>query len=254
MARRRRSRRYRRSRLTVPLRILSFLLICGAIAAALILFFRVRTVTVEGNARYTEQQVLDATGIEEGDNMFLLNKYAISAELMRQLPYIQSVQIRRDLPDELVVRITECDGAAAVIQDGEAWIISDTGKLLERPPPSEAGRLVRIRGCQLLPPTVASTMELPADGPISEERLLALLDALEARGMLADVAWIDCGDDEFLELRYLDRFTVQILYDADFDQKLSALEQVVEQLEDNEKGTVILTLPAGQANFRPDPS
>lgn len=255
MARRRRSRRnrrYRRSRLTVPLRILSFLLICGAIVAALILFFRVRTITVEGNERYSDQEILDATGIETGDNMFLLNKYAISGEMMRQLPYIQTVQIRRNLPDGLVIRVTECESVAAVIQGDDVWLISDTGKLLERTDQAGAGALPRIEGCQLLLPTVSSTMELPADSPISEERLLELIDKLEGRGMLADVEWISCADEEILEFRYLDRFTVQLLYDADFDQKLFALEQIVEEyLEDNEKGTIILTMP-DKGNFRPD--
>ena len=70
---RRRRRYHGRGRLTVLTRFLSFLLICSAIAAALILFFKTQDFVISGNVRYTEQEVIDSTGVEVGDNMFLLN-------------------------------------------------------------------------------------------------------------------------------------------------------------------------------------
>ena len=58
--RRPRRRRYHgRGRLTVLTRFLSFLVICSAIAAALILFFKTQNFVVSGNRRYTEQEIID---------------------------------------------------------------------------------------------------------------------------------------------------------------------------------------------------
>ena len=114
--RRRKNKRYRRSRLTVPLRILSFLLICGAITTALIIFFKVQTVTIQGNERYTEEEILEVSGIETGENMFLLNKFAIRDRISEELPYIQSVRFWRNLPDTIVIEVNECEPVAAVIQ------------------------------------------------------------------------------------------------------------------------------------------
>lgn len=250
MARRRRNKRYRRSRLTVPLRILSFLLICGAIAAALILFFKVQTVIVDGNERYTDQEVLDVTGIQMGENMFLLNKYAISGEITSQLPYIQSVQIRRGLPDTIYIQVEECTPVVAVVQSDGAWLVSRKGKLLEKVAVSQAEAYPQIIGCELLLPTVASTMSLPQEGNITMDRLMELIDCLENRGMLAQTQSIDCSDPDMLVLHYAERFEVQMLYDADFDKKLNALEQVIALLEENEKGTVILTMP-DKSSFKP---
>ena len=250
MARRRRNKRYRRSRLTVPIRFLSFLLICGAIAAAMILFFKVQAVVVDGNSRYTDQDILDVAAIETGENMFLLNKYAISASITSQLPYVQSVQIRRGLPDTIFIQVEECTPVMAVVQGQDAWLVSRKGKLLEKVSASQAGGYAQIKGVELLLPTVSSTMELPQEGNISKDRILELVDCLEGRDMLGNTEAIDCSDEDILVLEYAGRFDVQIPYDSDFDKKLSALEQVIDQLQENEKGTVILTMP-DKGSFKP---
>ena len=130
MARRRRNRRYRRSRLTVPFRILSFFLICGAILAALLLFFKVQTVTVAGNSRYTQEEILAVTDIQEGENLFLINKYAVASAITGQLPYVEAVQIRRSLPDGIGGAAGNfrarfgCDGKARLERDGAGSVRS----------------------------------------------------------------------------------------------------------------------------------
>ena len=124
---RRRRRYHGRGRLTVLTRFLSFLLICSAIAAALILFFKTQDFVISGNVRYTEQEVIDSTGVEVGDNMFLLNKYAISRQIMKELPYVENVSIRRSLPDTLVIAVEECQAVAVILQAGVGWLVSSSG-------------------------------------------------------------------------------------------------------------------------------
>ena len=250
MARRRRNRRYRRSRLTVPFRILSFFLICGAILAALLLFFKVQTVTVAGNSRYTQEEILAVTDIQEGENLFLINKYAVASAITGQLPYVEAVQIRRSLPDGIVIEVQECEPVAAVVQGEEAWLISASGKLLEKVTESGAWRYLKVRGCELLLPTVSTIAQLPADGTITREELLSLLAVLRERGVLEQTVWIDCSDPEKLVMRYAGRFDVELLYTADFSKKLKALEEIIGYLEDNETGTILLTMP-DKSSFKP---
>lgn len=56
MARRRKSNRRRRGSFGFLYKLLSVLVICGAIVAALTLFFRVDTVVITGQQRYTEER------------------------------------------------------------------------------------------------------------------------------------------------------------------------------------------------------
>lgn len=89
MARRRHSnRRRRRGNFGFLYKLLSVLVICAAVVMALTLFFRVDTIEVTGTERYTEKDVIEASGIQLGDNLFLLNKYEAARSIAEQLPYI----------------------------------------------------------------------------------------------------------------------------------------------------------------------
>ena len=251
MAHRRKNKRYRRGRLTVLLRFLSFLVICAAIAAALILFFKVETVRVAGNSRYSDEQVLSAAGVEYGENMFLINKFAIADEICRQLPYVEAVRPYRSWPNTLVLEVEEGQAVALVAEAEEAWLISGGGKLLERVELETEG-YPRVAGCRLLSPSEGAAVSLPADGHITAEQLLGLLRELQERDMLPYTQTIDCTDARMLVLRYAGRFDVQLPYDGDFGKKLYALAEIIDSLQDNETGTVILTL-SDRCFFKPDP-
>ena len=251
--RRPRRRRYHgRGRLTVLTRFLSFLVICSAIAAALILFFKTQNFVVSGNRRYTEQEIIDSTGVEIGDNMFLLNKFAISRQITAQLPYIETVSIRRSLPDTLVITVEECEAVAAILQDNAGWLVSSGGKILEEVTSAQAAQYPQITGVELLMPSVGEMIEFPASGNATEEQVLGLLSALEERGMLGELESIYCSDRDELVMSYDGRFQVVMNYDDNFTQDLEALEEVIAKLQPNETGTIILTNLSEHINFVPD--
>ena len=67
-------RRRRRGRFGFLYKLLSFLIIFAAILAGCVAFFRVNQVAVTGNSRYSDQEVIAASGVELGDNLFLVNR------------------------------------------------------------------------------------------------------------------------------------------------------------------------------------
>ena len=66
MARRRHSRRRGRGSFGFLYKLLSVLAICGAIIAAMTLFFRVDEIVVTGQKRYTAEEIQTASGVEPG--------------------------------------------------------------------------------------------------------------------------------------------------------------------------------------------
>ena len=156
MARRRSYHRKRRQgRFSFLYKILIFVTICGAIAVALALFFKVDTITVTGNSRYTANQIIEASGIETGDNMFFLNKYHASERITAALPYVETVRISRQLPDTLVVTVTECTAPAAVSQDGKLWLLSGDGKIVDAKT-GDGKQYAVVEGLTLLEPQVGA--------------------------------------------------------------------------------------------------
>ena len=125
------NRRRRRGRFSFLMKLLCILLIAGAVVAALTVFFKVQSITVSGNARYTSEEVVAASGIEIEDNLFLLNKYSAAQAIFEKLPYVEEATINRALPDTIVITVRECVAAAGVVTPEGYWLISENGKLLE---------------------------------------------------------------------------------------------------------------------------
>ena len=228
MAKRRHARRRRRRGFGVLYKLISVIVISVAIVAALTLFFKVDSVTVSGVTKYSNEEIVAASGVQTGDNLFLLNKYEISDAIIEKLPYVSSVSISRKLPDTLVIEVTD----------------SNLGKR------AEAGSGALIVGVGLSEPQVGQKMAAVEGQERKMEQLQELFNALEEKGMLPGVSKIDFSEDGVISMDYAQRFTVKFAYGADFVYKLSNLNQVIEQLEENEEGIIDLTVD-GRANVIP---
>ena len=248
MARRRHTRHRRRGSSGFLYKLLSVLAICACLVAALTLFFRVDTVVITGQNRYTAQEIQAASGIELGENLLLLNKFAASGNITAQLPYIEEIRIRKQLPDTLQIQVKECADPAAVIQDGIAWMVSPGGKIVEQRTPEEAEGSPMITGCTLLAPSVGTDAVLASEYSLQQESLLALMAALDEADMLGEVDEIDVSDLSVLRMGYLDRFTVKLPYGADYTMKMKILRMAVESeyVQDNMTGTFDMTREDGR--------
>lgn len=251
MARRRNHNRHKRGRFGFLYKLLSVLAICIVIVIALTLFFRVDTITITGEDRYSESDIIEATGLSTGDNLFLLNKYSIAENLLKKLPYIAEVRINRILPDTLTIDVTESDAVLAVVQEGSAWLISPQGKIVEQRVASAAADLAKIDGCELLAPSVATSIALSTDRSVQQESLLALMAALDEMGMIAQVQAIHLDDLTVLSMDYAGRFRVEMPYGADYPYKLRTLQTILDsgKIESNETGTIRMTGNDGQNVF-----
>jgi len=249
-------RRRRRGGLGRLLRPLSVILTAVAVVAALTLFFKVEKIEVIGNSRYQESEIAAASGVEQGDNLVLLDKYGISQRLCRELPYITEVRVNRKFPDTLLVEVTETRAAASIQGAGGYWLINSGGesggKLLELVDEAASKDYLQLIGLEAENPAIGKRLELPEESPITRERLAALLSAMEEREMFTRADNLDFTDPEQLVLNYDGRFRVELFYDADFDFKLHCLLEAVELLEPNETGTIRMTMPNdNEARFIP---
>ena len=250
MAAKRRNRRRRRGRASFPLRLLSLIIVIAAIVGALTMFFRIDTIVVQGNARYTDEQIIEAAGVQKEQNLVLLNKYDVKQAIFDALPYVETVVVNRKYPDALLLTVTECVASAAIPGADGTWLMSDSGKILERTATVPDG-CVRVTGCELSEPSVGARAAFSEEESYKLDRLLALLRAAEEKQLLSMIGEVDLGDGTGITLTYLDRFTVKMPWDADLAYKLENLRTVVDVLEDNEAGTINL-MTDGKASFIPN--
>lgn len=95
------------------------------VTLSLTVFFKTEIVTAQGSGIYAEQQIVDASGINSDNNLFLLDKEEISARITRQLPYIGTVTIERKLPNTVVIEVTDTYASYAVENSDGTYTLMD---------------------------------------------------------------------------------------------------------------------------------
>ena len=246
---RRHGRGRRGRRFGVLYKLLTLVVVCAAAVLALTLFFKVESVEVTGNSRYSAQEIQDACGVSLGDNLYLLSKPDMVQKLHQQLPYIDEVRITRRLPNTLCVQVTEFSTVYAVEQEGTVWLLTSGGKIVETA--AERGDVPLIDGCELLAPSLSGDVSFALELQNRQESLFALLTALESAELTEGVRAIHLGDPTVLTMDYTERFSVEMPYSADYPRLLRYLTLVIEELETNLTGVIDLTRD-GEPHFRPN--
>ncbi len=233
----------RKGRFDLLYTIVARILMAAAVIVGTLAFFRVDAVTVEGNERYTDAQIVEASGIEKNDNLFLMNKFSVQASLSEVLPYIGNVEIQRTLPGTVNISVEECEPVAAVRISNGYWYIDASGKLLEMKEGNEG--LIEVTGISLLAPTGGAQLTVDTAYRLKANGLVGVLTILEEEGLLEDTSSIDLSEGSYLIMQYTDKYRVKIPYGSDYDYKVQAMQGIVNALaeqNDEEKGLIDLTL------------
>lgn len=247
--RRHHSRRRRRGRLSGLYRFFAVIAVIAAVVAACVIFFRVNAVSVAGNSRYTAQEIVDASGILSGDNLFALSKSKTASAIRSALPYVESVSIRRVLPDRVEITVRERVAAASVDSADGRWLISSQGRLLER----ESGQqVIAVVGLTAQTPYAGGTLEVAEAQSTTLTHVLELLAALEEKDMLARCGTLDCTSTAYLTLTW-DIYTIKFPRGGDYAYMLRLISMALEneKMPRNEPGTFDLTVEEHAVHFKP---
>ena len=243
---------------------LLFKLLCGAalVAAATLgatVFFQVETIAVVGNSRYTAQEVIDASGVQIGDNLFQMNKNQISQQILQRLPYVGEVSPQRGLPSTLTIQVTEISAAAQVevYQDDSAQAepaaedgSGDSGEADS----SAQGDSSQAEG-EETHPQAGTMLAVPQEQQSRLATLKELLSALEAAGELDQVSSIDLTHATWVGMRYRENFDARLPLGEDMAHSLAVLSAAVEDTLQTRgpqaAGTMDLTQEMADAIFTP---
>lgn len=230
---------------------LSFVIICAALVFGMSVFFRVSDLEVTGAGRYSEQEIIEASGIEQGDNLMLINREAVARRIQSKLLYIGEVQVKRQLPTTLAIVVEESGGLALLETDSGLWLIDKSMRLLEPCPQGELQNYIRIFGLSAVKPEAGAQPGTPDEDKPKAALLQALLEAVSVAGLPADIASLDVQNPVNAEMDYMDgRFRVKLGGRDNLDYKLELLREVVEKLEPEDRGVIDLSQDK-RAQFSP---
>lgn len=250
MARKQKKHRRERSRLGKLFQFLAIVAVIAAMTVGATVFFQVETIEVSGNQRYTQEEIVATTGIQIGDNLFRMNKFAIQDHVLEEMPYVESILIRRKLPSTITVAVEEWDAVAQILpntdwvapepeldKNGEpipfpvatdqAWLISVGGKVLEQTADSDK---IKVTGLTAMDARAGIPIVVPEEEQTRLEGLLTLLRELEAKEMLTEVSAVELRSTNLI-LEYRGRYDVKMPLNGDTAYQLQALLAAVEDRE-----------------------
>ena len=218
--------------------LVGFLVVVVAVIFVMSVFFRVSDIRVEGNEHYTDQEIINASGIEEGDNLFFFDKFSALSRAYTKLPYLEEVTVDRRLPGRVTINVKECKAMAYLSLGDENWTIDHSCKVLGKAVDTELSELIPVYGVDPGTLMIGEKLER-ADG--SEEMvdyLAMLLLELQERGISDQTRRIDFSDPYRVSFALGDRFTVVVGGPMKLDHKFAMLFSVLEQLKDGDTGTI----------------
>ena len=127
---------------------MTLVLIFLVIMIVLSLFFRVSEIEVVNASDYSDEQIIIASGIEKGANLFFVDRFAAASMIFSDLPYMDTISIQRQLPGKIIIQAEGSAPAAYMVVDGDYWFIDRTGKMLGVTSVLQAEKFPEIRNCR----------------------------------------------------------------------------------------------------------
>ena len=260
---------FNRNRLLVHLA--TVVAVVAALVMGLSVFFKVERITVTGADVYSAWSVVEASGIEEGDNLLTFSHARAGALIKANLPYVNTVRFGIKLPDTVNIIIEEADVVYSVKDNtGLWWLINSNGRVVEQTSSGKAANYTQILGVALENPIKnepAVAVEAIPEGTYAEgetvpvtvtgaQRLnaaLQIVQALEENDVGGAAASVDVSIIDDNVLWYGSRNQVNLGDSSRIDHKIASMYDVILQLSDFDSGIldVSFTIWADRVIYTP---
>ncbi|UCG79206.1 MAG: FtsQ-type POTRA domain-containing protein [Nitrospirota bacterium] len=107
------------------------LVVLGKLAAQKIVLFPIKDIEVLGNKHLSDNEISKMSRLEKGESIFAVRSRTVVKRLEAS-PWIRSVSVRKEMPDRIVIMITEAVPSALLNDNGEYFLVGSDGKVLEK--------------------------------------------------------------------------------------------------------------------------
>lgn len=229
----RRSKRSGKSYRYLPITILLF-------AVALIIglsgFFRVSDIIVTGENLYTEDEIIEAAEIENGDNLIFFNESKAGAKICNKLSYVGNVKVIVKLPSTVEIQVNESVAIASIENEGSYWIIDTEGKLLEQTDLNGAADVIAVTGAEIFEPVVGETIQ--TKDAIKRIYLIDILKAIYDNGAADKITTLDITSIANIKFDYDGRFEIDYGEGGNSSVKFASLIRIINDTDTADSGKI----------------
>lgn len=213
----RKKRRRRRDAAVSAVLILAVICICLVVVYCTDMF-TVRSVVLNSDGeRYSDADLLSASGISTGDRLFLIHMNEAEKQIVTTLPYIRTAKVSRNIDGTVTVDV-QYGKAAFCISGMSGYVYIDPdGKVLENNALMPAEGSAELSGISL----ISAAPGYPVD--VAEKDLLG--DVMEAAALFAE-----SGIDKITLYDYTDPSNVRMELDYRIIVKIGTVNKIKNKL------------------------
>lgn len=218
------------------------LMIAGVVLAVILVIvilsltvlFKIDTIKISGNKKYTNQQITAVLPIQKEDNLFLIKENTAKEKLTTNLPYIYDVEISRKLPSTVEVKILEPATIYYIKNADNTYTYMDTDfKVLElgaKKPPKKGIHIQKLALKSQVAGQVASI-----DNKDTLKDIMAMMEVVtDLKIKKVTAIYSENVSSNFIV--YDNRITIKIGDTGDIENKMYSALSAIEKLDTTNPG------------------
>lgn len=210
--------------------------------------FDITDIVVEGAYDYTSDEIIQASGITTGKNLWFLNTSKAEKRILDSFPYISFASVTRELPGTVHIAVSEGVVKAVITCETKRYVIDEDCRVTEE---AEAyGKYIEVIGLDVTKARIGSVVTVDENDETRLRFTQTVLNRIGSDVHGDNVTWLDVTNISNISFDYMGRFTVKVGSAENLEYKLSRLEGIIAQLDAGSKGTIDIS-ENGKSFFKP---
>lgn len=231
-----RQRKIRKRRLTAFFIFFVVTLLCVGVVLSLTVFFPIENLSATGSKIYSSEEILKITGINKGDNLFAVSRSGTEKQLKTNLPYIDSVTFKRQLPDTLEIKVKDAEEFASYKVGKKYFTVSKSGWVMkESTEPHEKIFTVNAKGIKCKVGT-----QIKFEDAAQKELIDSISTSLTDEKLNYNL--IDVTNPVLLTVKVDGRFTVNLGTSNNIVEKIRHLSGMIAEIPKEKQGEINLSM------------
>ncbi len=244
--------KHHKRRYTLYYILLILIVVVTAALLSMTVFFNVKQFSVDtGGSAYTQEQIISASGVSEGDNLIRMNRSKVEKRVLDVCDQLDEVEVSRSLPDTLCISCTPAVVTySCQMSDQSYTYLSAKGRILSAGQPQPADGSITLSGIDIGEKSIGEFVDMAQNGAVSE--LESLQESLTAAG-ITDVTGIAITGNHSVDIQYQNRITIRVDDLNNLDYILTASAAILQDyIGPSERGVLFYDTSSQSIHFLPD--
>lgn len=186
--------------------------------------FNTERIIVVGDSDYTAEEIIAASELKGDENLVRLNLSGTAEKILNKLVCLDRVRVEKSYPSAIRITVTGSVPMATFHYNGKNYVISHSGRVMRIEDEDEP--CMKVLGYVPAESVIVGSFVYAKDEH-QDELIAQLSAAIEAGGLTEQITTVDITDPIGLKMTYEDRIEVYLGSILSIDQKITALNELM---------------------------